>query len=65
MLADAKYLLGVSYPSSERQHVLTMKTLSNTRGVCADRATATDACNACFDVEDSKGSPVHAYLMAE
>ena len=22
--ADARYLLGVSYPSSERQHVLTM-----------------------------------------
>ena len=28
--ADARYLLGVSYPISERQHILTMKTLSLT-----------------------------------
>ena len=41
--ANARYLLGVSYPSSERQHVLTMKTLSCTPGVCADGASAIDA----------------------
>ncbi len=43
MPADARYLLGVSYPSSERQHALTVWTLSCTLGVCADRASAIDA----------------------
>ena len=40
---DARYLLGVSYPSSERQHVLNMKTIGCGPGVCADRASAIDA----------------------
>ena len=40
--ADARHLLGVSYPSSQRQHVLTVKTLSCNLGLCADRASAID-----------------------
>ena len=39
----AKNLLGMSCPIAERQHVLTLWTISCTLGVCADRASAIDA----------------------
>lgn len=57
MPADAMYLLGMAYPSSECQHAQTLQTLSSTFEVCADKASATGTWSVnikCSGKQDSK-----------